>query len=119
MKNIEVIEDKKDDILISIGHRILECRTAAKLTQRQLFEITGISINHISRLERGLHNPHFDMIIKIAQALDVPVDAFVTDLSADNINIFWQTIKSDIEGMSQNQLSVIKDTIQTIKKYNF
>ena len=113
------MQNEKDDILKNIGHRIQECRTAAKLTQEQLAEMVGISQKHISRLERGIHVPHFDVIIKIAQALDVPVDAFVTDLSASNVNIFLQNIKEDIEGMSQNQLSLIKEGILAIKKYKF
>ncbi len=119
MSNADISEIKKDNILKNVGYRIQQCRIAANLTQRQLADITGISQNHISRLERGIHNPHFDMIVKIAKALNVSVDAFVEDLSADNINIFWENIKSDVDGMSQNQLSLIKETILSIKKYNF
>ena len=110
---------KNDDVLITIGNRIRKCRKSAKLTQRQLADITEISESHISRIERGIHNPHFDMIIKIAKVLDVPVDAFLEDLSTDNINIFWENIKNDVNGMSQNQLSLIKDAILSIKKYDF
>lgn len=110
---------KNNDILIKIGQRIYECRKSAKLTQHQLADMTEISEKHISRLERGIHNPHFDMIIKIAKALDVPVDAFIEDFSADNINIFLQNIKNELDGMSQNQLSLVKDAILAIKKYKF
>lgn len=112
-------KQEKDDILQSVGYKIQEYRVAAKLTQAQLAELIGVSQKHISRLERGMHSPHFDMIIKIAKVLNVSIDAFVEDLSADNINIFWQNIKSEIEGMSQNQLSLIKDTIYAVKKYHF
>ncbi len=113
-------EDKtKDDILIKIGCRIREYRLAAKLTQEQLAEKTGVSVNHISRLERGVNSPHFEVIIKIAKALDVSTDIFVQDLSVDNINIFLQNIKGDVKNMSQNQLSLIKDLIFAIKKYKF
>lgn len=113
------MEDEKNNILKSIGQRIQKCRSDKKLTQEQLAEMTGISQKHISRLERGIHAPHFDMIIRIAKALDVSTDAFVEDFSADNINIFLQNIKDDVDGMSQNQLSLIKDTILSIKKYKF
>lgn len=113
------MEDEKDRVLKSIGRRIQKCRSDKKLTQEQLAEITGISQKHISRLERGIHAPHFDMIIKIAKALDVSTDVFCEDFAADNVNIFWENIKNDVEGMSQNQLSLIKDTILSIKKYKF
>lgn len=58
-------------------------------------------------------------MVKIAKALDVSIDVFVEDLSANNINIFLENIKGDVEGMSQNQLSLVKDTIVSIKKYKF
>lgn len=114
--------DNKDDnniVFVKMGQRIQYYRRKANLTQGQLAEITGISQKHISRLERGIHVPHFDMIIKIAKALDVSTDVFCEDFAADNVNIFWENIKNDVEGMSQNQLSLIKDTILSIKKYKF
>jgi putative regulatory protein len=110
---------EKDDIQKDIGHRIQECRKKANLTQEELGEITGISPKHISRLERGLHRPHVDMLIKIANALDVPLDAFVQDLSSDNLNIFLQSIKTELDGMSMSQLSLVRDVINAIKKYKF
>ncbi|MCI8404446.1 MAG: helix-turn-helix transcriptional regulator [Clostridia bacterium] len=110
---------EKESILKDIGQRIQKYRTAKKLTQEQLADMTGISQKHISRLERGIHTPHFDMIIKIAKALDVSIDTFVEDLASDNTNIFLQNIKSDVTGMSQNQLSLIKEAILAIKKYKF
>lgn len=113
------MDSEKKAMLQSVGYKIQEYRVAAKLTQDQLAELTGVSQKHISRLECGMHAPHFDMIIKIAKALNVSTDAFVEDLSADNINIFLQNIKSDVEGMSQNQLSLIKDFILAIKQYHF
>lgn len=113
------MEDEKNNMLKGIGQRIQKYRLEKKLTQEQLAEMTGISQKHISRLERGIHAPHFDMIIKIAKALDVSTDIFIDDLSADNINIFLQNIKGDVEGMSQYQLSLVKDMILSIKKYKF
>ena len=117
MENIEIIE--KEDFLKQIGYRIQKCRKAKKLTQEQLEKMTGISSKHISRLERGIHNPHIDVIIKLAKALDVSIDTFFLDLSTDNINIFLENIKNDIVDMSPNQLSLIKDAILAIKKYTF
>lgn len=119
MNKVEAVDNENYNILKNIGDRIQKCRRVAGLTQRQLSEMTGISQNHISRLERGIHIPHFDVIVKIAKALDISIDVLVEDLSGDNINIFWENIKNDVEGMSQNQLSLIKETILAIKKYTF
>lgn len=119
MKTVEIIDNEDNNISKNIGERIQKCRIKAGLTQRQLSDMTGISQNHISRLERGIHIPHFNIIAKIAKALDVSIDVFCEDMSSNNINIFWENIKNDVDGMSQNQLSLIKDTILSIKKYTF
>ena len=59
------MEDEKNNMLKGIGQRIQKYRLEKKLTQEQLAEMTGISQKHISRLERGIHAPHIDMIIKL------------------------------------------------------
>ena len=59
------------------------------------------------------------MIYKIAKVLNVPIDTFATDFEEDNSNIFLSTIKSDVENMSKKQLDMLRDSIETIKKYKF
>lgn len=111
--------DEKDAVLRNIGKRIQEYRQRAGLSQEQAAEMAGISQNHMSRPEQGRHDPHFYMIIQIAKALNVPLDAFAEDLAKDNINIFLQNIKDDIGTMSLRQLEMLKDAIDVIKKYDF
>lgn len=110
---------EKEQIIKLVGKRIQACRQKAMLTQEQLSEKSGISQKHISRIEQGYHDTHFTMIYKIAKALDVPIDAFAVDFEEDNLNIFLSNIKGDIENMSQKQLDMIRDSIETIKKYKF
>ena len=110
---------EKERIIKCVGKRIKECRQKAGLTQEQLSEISEISQKHISRIEQGYHDTHFTMIYKIAKALNVPVDNFAIDFEDDNSNIFLSTIKADIEKMSKKQLDMLRDSIETIKKYEF
>ena len=56
-----------------VGEKIKELRKAAKLTQSQLEEKTGLPQSHISRLENGEHSPSFATLEKIANALGIPV----------------------------------------------
>lgn len=47
-------------------------------TQEQLAEKMDVTPNYISRLERGMHNPPFITISKVADALDVePYELFI------------------------------------------
>lgn len=102
-----------------VGARIQQYRVEAKLTQEQLAEKVGISQKHLSRIEQGYHNTTFDTIISLAKVLDVPTDAFATDLAVENKNIFLRIIKKDIEHMSKKQLDMLLENIAVIKKFNF
>ena len=102
-----------------IGNRIKQCRLKAGLTQEYVAEKIGISQKHLSRIEVGYHNPHFETVIALANVLDVSVNAFVEDFTEDNVNIFLQAIKSDIVGMSKKQLNMLRENIATIKKFGF
>ena len=46
-------------------------------SQADLAKRTGLSVFTISRLENGHHTPEFDTIVKLAQALDLPLDALL------------------------------------------
>lgn len=112
-------DEQKEIILRSIGKRIQEYRQRIGLSQEQVAERAGISQNHVSRLEQGKHDPHFYTILQVAKVLNIPLDGLVSDFSEENINIFLQDIKDDVENMSQNQLDMLKDAIGIIKKYKF
>ena len=110
---------EKEQIIKSVGKRIQECRQNAGLTQEQLSEKSGISQKHISRIEQGYHDTHFTMIYKIAKVLNVPIDTFAIDFEEENPNIFLVAIREDVEHMSKKQLDMLRDSIETIKKYQF
>lgn len=55
------------------GKRVQKLRLAAKMTQENLADEVGITIESISNIERGIHGPSFDTLEKIALALDAPV----------------------------------------------
>jgi transcriptional regulator with XRE-family HTH domain len=54
-----------------LGARIYELRLKAGLTQAQLAEKTDVSNETISRIERGLRSPSFEVLERLAEALQV------------------------------------------------
>ena len=56
-----------------IGQRIRELRDAKGLSQRDLENRTGLTHNHISRIENGNYNVSLDTLSKIAAALDADI----------------------------------------------
>ncbi|EQK47041.1 helix-turn-helix family protein [[Clostridium] bifermentans ATCC 19299] len=58
---------------MNIGANIKKFRKEKALTQKDLAEITGISISAIEKYERGRLNPSLGKIESIANALDVTI----------------------------------------------
>ena len=55
------------------GRRLKSLRTGRGLTQEQLADATELSIESISKMERGIFGPRFDILQKIASAINVDV----------------------------------------------
>jgi transcriptional regulator with XRE-family HTH domain len=50
---------------------VVRARKAAKLTQEQVSERSGVHVTEVSRIERGLRDPRMTTLIRMARALDV------------------------------------------------
>lgn len=62
------------DIKQMIGIRIKKIRTKRGITQEQLSERININSKYLSSIERGKENPTLDILIKIAESLNVSLD---------------------------------------------
>lgn len=59
------------------GRRVRSLRKVRDLTQEELAEHTNLSVEYISRIERGLASPSFDSIAALADSLRVePLQLF-------------------------------------------
>lgn len=110
--------DDNNIVFAKIGNRIRQYRKSVGLTQEKLSEKIGITPKHLSKLEAGRHNPHFDTIILLAKELDVPIDAFLEDVEDNQVNTFLQMMKSDISLMSKKQLTMLKRFIEMLKDFD-
>lgn len=64
------------DVWVKIGLNILHYRKEQRLTQEQLAELcgeSGVSRNHIQRIETGAAGCSVDTLIDIAKALNIPL----------------------------------------------
>lgn len=62
---------------MNIGERIREYRKKAGLSQKELGQKLDVSQQHIAQYESGKRTPKLDTIQKIADALSIPVNAFI------------------------------------------
>ena len=63
----------------SIGKRIKHYRTEKKISQEDLGDRVAVNAQHISNIEAARRYPSLELIIYIANALDVSADDLLTD----------------------------------------
>jgi len=63
---------------MSVGDRIKKARKAAKLTQAELAEKSGVAAISIHQYESGKRNPRTEQLHAIADALGVSMDSLVS-----------------------------------------
>ena len=64
---------KTEDLKTQFGRRLQTLRKSAGLTQDELALRTGLTVESISKIERGLQGPRFDSLELIADALSLSV----------------------------------------------
>lgn len=62
------------DVSERFGENLLRIRQARKLSQENLAERAGIHRTQISLLESGRRQPLLETVVRLAGALDVPVE---------------------------------------------
>jgi len=66
-----------DRALGAFGEYLRSQRRLARLTLRELSELTSISNPYLSQLERGLHAPSVRVITSLAKALNLSAEALL------------------------------------------
>lgn len=110
--------DKRNPVNIKIGERIKYYRQKAGLTQEEVAEQIGLTQKHISRIESGYHSSLFITIMDIAKAVNIPIDAFTENIDENSNSAIINTIIAEISDMDKTQLEMLKDNIETIKRYS-
>ncbi|MDI3328448.1 MAG: helix-turn-helix transcriptional regulator [Alicyclobacillaceae bacterium] len=70
----------------TFGAKLKQLRTNRGWTLEQLAARSGLSISHISSLERGTRTkPSFMVAVRLAEALEVPLWTFLDDPDAETV----------------------------------
>lgn len=70
----------RDQLLKKFGENLKRLRKGKELTHRQLADIIYVDPQHLSKLERGKHEPGIITIILLAQALECRPGDLLNDL---------------------------------------
>ena len=106
----------KTDPAKLLGKRIRELRKDAGLTQEELGEKSGISYKYLGSIERGLENPSFKHLARIARALHANLDELfkLDHLEPDRARIL-RDLGLLIARMSETELKTVYRLIKALK----
>ena len=110
---------KEEDVkeLKLFGMRMKELRTVKKLSQELLADRVGISPKYMSRIEMGLHFPSFDIITKLANALQVEVkDFFEFAHEAKNIKELKEFIRDLLNEADEERLRLAVKVLRALMR---
>ncbi len=103
-----------DNYKIKFGNRLKELRRNCKMTQRVLAEAAGVDVKYISRIETGKSSPSFDVITKLASALNVPLEIlfhFPKDVTKED---FIKDLCEKIKNAELDKVKLISKIIDDI-----
>lgn len=75
---MQISRDKK--ALMALAKRVKALRMAAEVSQEQLAFDCEIDRTYISKIERGIANPSFLILVRIAMVLKVPLIELVASV---------------------------------------
>ena len=74
-----------------VGMRIKELRKEKNMTATQLANIIGITQPALTKLENGNSGKRFEILVKLARALGVSIDALFQEMDAPQEDTALQT----------------------------
>lgn len=78
----------EEDAPLELGRKLRQLRENQGWTLADVSEVAGISISHLSAIEKGTRpNPSFSVVVKLAKVYAVPLSYF---LEADELDINHQ-----------------------------
>lgn len=94
---------------MTIGEKIQTARKKAGLTQKKLGELCGVVTGTIQQYELNKRQPKIEQLQKIASALNVPVSAFIDELTEEQrIKSTWEWIQNNDEKRQELITEILK-----------
>jgi len=82
-----------DSPTIDVGGRLRILREMRGISMRTLAKLSGLSANALSMIERGLTSPSVSTLIKLSQALEVPVTALFREEPSKRKIVYCKNIE--------------------------
>jgi len=99
-----------------IGLRIKKIRTSKRLTQESIAEVVGINPKYLSSIERGKENPTLNIVLKVAESLDISPNEFFKDIEITDPQKIKTLINNHLKRADDEQLSIVYQFLSMIIK---
>jgi len=99
----------------STGMRIRHYRNLKRLSQEKLAELTGVSQEHIAKIEAGVNVPSLELLISIANALDVSSDDLLSDNLSARYSEFDKEYHEIFSDCTSDERSILIRTLRFLK----
>lgn len=94
--------------------RIYTYSSSKKLTQEELAELTGLTNNYISNIERTRSKPSIETLIKICNALEVTPDYILLDSVYASKEYIMDEIAVKLKKCTKNNLQLVSGIITLV-----
>lgn len=100
-----------------MGDRVKELRKKRRLTQEQLAEKIGVSLQYVSEIERGLSMPSMQVFLKLLEVLDASADYLLRDMVSCANPYGDKQIATRLERLSPKQRQALMAIIDAYMEY--
>ena len=100
-----------------LGKNIRENRIKKQMTLEQLSERLDVTENYLGKIERSNNVPSLDVIVKIAEILEVSVDSLLFEYDYNNDEYQFLKCLMDINELTKENKERFIDFINTNIKY--
>ncbi len=104
------------NVLEKIGKHIKDLRVEKNLSQQALAELAGMSYKYLGEIERGQVNLSVEILIKIAQSLQVNAGDLLNDIIDDETKTMAK-VKSLFSELSKKDTAAALDILRAFHKH--
>lgn len=98
------------------GERIKALRVARNLTQEQLAEMSGLSRDALSRIERGDRSARITTLSQLSGALSVPISSLVSGTSdpAPARRAAWDDVRAVLSRLEERDAKLVAKLVRVL-----
>lgn len=102
----------------NLGINVRRYREEKGLSASKLADITGVSVSHINNIESASSHASADVLVRIASALDVPLDLLLCDSLTGEANRMARVMEyyKLMEDCSESEMKIILATLEVLKR---